>query len=209
MRGDRGRAGCLHNGFAGWAGSGSGSVTSSAARIRPGRELSEEGVGIDQLAPGHVDQQGLVRKHREFPGPDQLVSLGGVRRDEKGDVGPRQQPVQIVDRMNLRGGPRRACRATRVMEATSKPCSRHSIAWPMCLFPDDPPGRAGPPVTGPKIGTPGTGALGLGRAVQVPSAGQGQGHREFGGTGVMQAGGVAQHGRGRRPRRGELILARR
>ena len=99
-------------------------------RAAAGRCLGEERIGVDQRTTGDIDHQGTIGQPGQPGGIDHLFGLRRVRGDQNHHVGLGQQPVEIILSQHQDGvgsGPR----ATRVIEATSKPASRRSIAGPM------------------------------------------------------------------------------
>ena len=66
-----------------------------------GRRL-DEGVGVDDLAARHVDQERAVRHGRQEVAVDQAGGRRAERDDHHHDVVVRQQPGQLVDAVHLR-----------------------------------------------------------------------------------------------------------
>ena len=86
--------GADHSGWS--AGSGSGSVTSRAARIRPAERVPHQRVGVDDTAAGDVDQQRAVGHRSEERVVDQPGRVLAQRHDDDDDVVVRQQLRQLV-----------------------------------------------------------------------------------------------------------------
>jgi hypothetical protein len=168
-----------------------------------GCQLGDQRIRVDQLAAGHVDQQRAVRQQRQFPGADQTFGLRGVRGDDERDVGLRQQPVQVLDRVH----PRRAGPGAPGHPGDGgdlEPVQPALNGLPDVPVPDDQHPLVG---QGPAEGEPPRAAGLVARElVQVPAAGQGQGYRELGRAGVVQPGRVAQR-HPRRHQRQELLVA--
>ena len=89
--------GSLHSGWP--SGSGSGSVTSSAAPADRARgERRHQRVGVDQRAAGDVDQPGVLAHRRQLGGADQVARGGRRRRGDHDEVGARPDLVDALDR---------------------------------------------------------------------------------------------------------------
>ena len=168
-----------------------------------GFQLGDQRIRVDQLAAGHVDQQRAVRQQRQFAGADHALGLRGVRGDDERDVGLRQQPVQVLDRVHLRRpgpGPPGHPGDRGDLEPVQPVLDR----LPDVPVPDDQDPLVG---QGPAEREPPRAAgLVAGELVQVPAAGQGEGYRELGRAGVVQPGRVAQRHPGRHQRQ-ELLVA--
>ena len=123
--------GCRQSGWP--AGSGSGSVTSSAARIRP-VDSSATRASVSTSLPRATLTSRAPSGRNELPGPDQCVGLRVCERDKEGDLGLGKQPVQFIDRVDLRRPGAATLRDTRD-RGDSKPCSRRSIAGPIWPYP--------------------------------------------------------------------------
>ena len=120
----------------GWpAGSGSGSVTSSAAAIRPGGHLGDEGVGVDDAAPCDVHEQRAVR-HRGEEGRVDEPARGVVERhDEDDDVVVGQQRREGVDAVDVPAGVVPAPGSATRVRCTSNGANRSTTALPTLPVP--------------------------------------------------------------------------
>ena len=92
------------------SGSGSGSVTSSAAPpIVPCLQGLDEVIGDDVTAAGDVDDPGVVLHHLELVAPEQAVGLRGQRQRQHHHVGAGQgvgEPIgleHVVDAVHVLG----------------------------------------------------------------------------------------------------------
>jgi hypothetical protein len=169
------------------------------------RKLDQQCLGVDQLAAGHVDQQRAVREQAEVPRAEQPLGLRRVRGRNEDDVGRGQQRGQVTERVDRRRpGP----------AATGHPGDRGNLEGVQAGL----DGRADVPVAhdqhplisqGPAGALiPGARELVPGEQVQAPAAGQGQGYRQLGGTGVVQPRRVAQRHPVRQQRDHVLVAGR-
>ena len=117
----------------GWpAGSGSGSVTSSAARSRPDSSSASRDFGVHHPPARDVDEQCSVLHPGEETRAHQAPGLLGERGAKDHHVGARQQFGRAARAACT--GPRgtvRSLRATRSTSSTSKGSSRSSTAAPI------------------------------------------------------------------------------
>ena len=82
-RGDHNTPGVRQSGWS--AGSGSGSVTSSAARIRPSA-VGDQRVRVPRTTAGHIDQQGIVGQQGRLEAGDESFGVRRVRGDDDHDI---------------------------------------------------------------------------------------------------------------------------
>ena len=175
----------------GWScGSGSGSVTSRAARIRPRGGVPDQGVGVRDRSAGHVDQQGAVGHGREEGVVDEVAGGVAERHPDDHDVVLRQQGVQLRDAVDVA--------ALVVPRLAGHPCHGGFERQEPVLdrlahaaVADDQHAPVREAGGGP--GLPVTLLLVLQQPRELALAGQDQGKGQFGGGGFVDAGGVGEH----------------
>ncbi len=169
------------------------------------RQLGEQGLGVDQLAAGHVDEQRAVWQQAELARAEHALRLRRVRGDHEDHVRLWQQLVQVGGRVNQR------CSAP---AAAGHPGDRGDLEALQAGL----DGRPDAPVANDQHPLVGEGPAGplvplardliAGEPVQVPAAGQGQGQRQLRGAGVVQPGRVAQCHLVRQQRQDVLVAGR-
>ena len=93
------RFGQLHSGCP--SGSGSGSVTSIAARILPELQRLHQRIRIHYRPARGVHQQRALLHQAQLPAADQPLRLIGRRQNQHHHLGLRQQAVQLAHRMDF------------------------------------------------------------------------------------------------------------
>ena len=179
--------GVRHSGWS--AGSGSGSVTSRAARSTAGRALGQKGVGVDHRAARDVHQQGTVTHPGQEVRVDHPAGVGCQGHDQDHHVHIRQQAGQLVDRADVDpvhhpggAGHRTHLALEPVQAARDGPSDRPE--------PDDQHSLVSQGLV--PVVEPATIGHGAGEVVEVAQARDRQADGQFGRRGVVNAGGVAQ-----------------